>query len=219
MFMKPFHARIASYPFLNHMKKLLAPVLVSSALLFTACGVDTTGLSAESSRTMMGSETALVTLTEFGDLQCPACKAAHDILTKPLMTKYDGKIRFEFKHFPLRNIHVYALEAAEAAECAADQGKFWQFFDLTYANQDRLSGVALREWAAELNLDAALFDRCVKSNIKEKTILADFAEGSKLGVNSTPSYFVNGVRVPNNTLETLSAAIDAALKNSSQVPL
>lgn len=201
------------------MQKLLMPVLLSSALLFAACGVDTTGLSAESSRTMMGSETALVTLTEYGDFQCPACKTAHDILTKPLLTKYDGKVRFEFKHFPLRNIHSYALEAAEAAECAADQGKFWQFFDLAYENQERLSGVALREWAAELGLDAALFDRCLKSNIKEKAVLADFAEGSKKGVNSTPSYFVNGVRVPNNSLETLSAAIDAALENSSQVPL
>ena len=201
------------------MQKLLMSVFLSSTLLFAACGVDTTGLSAESSRTMMGSETALVTLTEYGDFQCPACKTAHDILTKPLLAKYDGKVRFEFKHFPLRNIHSYALEAAEAAECAADQGKFWQFFDLVYENQDRLSGVALREWATELGLDTALFDRCLKSNIKEKTVLADFAEGSKKGVNSTPSYFVNGVRVPNNSLETLSAAIDAALENSTQVPL
>ena len=196
--------------------KALSMVAIGSILL-AACGVDTTGLSALSSRTPMGPETALVTITEFGDLQCPACKAAHEILTKPLLAKYEGKIRFEFKHFPLQN-HVHALEAAQAAECAADQGKFWEFFDMNYEKQKDLNSAALRTWAAELKLDTELFDRCVKSGIKKQTILADFSEGEKKGVNSTPTYFVNGVRVT-NTIEALTAAIDTALQHSSQVPL
>ncbi len=196
--------------------KALSMVAIGSILL-AACGVDTTGLSALSSRTPMGPETALVTITEYGDFQCPACKAAHEILTKPLLAKYEGKIRFEFKHFPLQN-HVHALEAAQAAECAADQGKFWEFFDMNYEKQKDLNSAALRTWAAELKLDTELFDRCVKSGIKKTTILADFAEGEKKGVNSTPTYFVNGVRVT-NTIEALTAAIDAVLQNSAQVPL
>ena len=197
--------------------KELSAIVIGS-LIFAACGVDTTGLSAESTRTMMGSETALVTVTEYGDLQCPACKSAHEMLTKPLLATYDGKIRLEFKHFPLQNIHVYALEAAQAAECAADQGKFWEFFDMNYEKQKDLSSAALRTWAAELKLDTELFDRCVKSGIKKQTVLADFAEGEKKGVNSTPTYFVNGVRV-NNTIEALTTAIDTALQHASAVPL
>ncbi len=194
-------------------------LMIAGCLILVACGVDTSGLSADSSRTALGSETALVTVTEYGDLQCPACKAAHTLLTKPILSQYEGKIRFVFKHFPLQAIHVYALEAAEATECAADQGKFWEFYDITYEKQKDLKSSALRDWAAELTLDTALFDRCVKSRIKKKTILADEAEGAKKGVNSTPTYFVNDVRVSSNTIEALSAAIDAALKNAKQIPL
>lgn len=194
-------------------------MIVSSLFLLAACGVDTTGLSAESSRQPMGSPSALVTVTEFGDFQCPACKAAHEIITKPLMTKYEGKIKFAFMHFPLQSIHVYALEASMAAECAADQGKFWEFFDVAYEKQQDMNSAALRDWATELKLDTALFDRCVKSRIKKETVLADYAQGEKIGVNSTPTYFVNGVRVSSNTIEALTAAIDAALQNASQVPL
>jgi protein-disulfide isomerase len=165
------------------MKNLSTALLVSSTLLLAGCGVDTSGLSPESSRTPKGSETALVMITEYGDFQCPACKGAHEILTKPIMAKYEGKVRFSFQHFPLMAIHPYALEAAEAAECAADQGKFWEYFDLVYEHQADLSSSALRDWAAELKLDAPLFDRCVKSEIKKKTILADQATGMKVGVN------------------------------------
>lgn len=201
------------------MKKLFAPLIVTSALLLAACGVDTTGLSEESSKPATGTESALVTITEFGDFQCPACKAAHEILTKPLLQKYDGRVRFVFKHFPLQMIHPHALEASMASECAADQGKFWQFFEMTYEKQGSMNSAAFRQWAAELGLDGDLFDRCVRSGIKKKTVLADYAEGTSLGVNSTPSYFVNGNRVTNNTIESISAAVDAALQNAAQVPL
>jgi len=201
------------------MKKFLVPLCIASTVGFAACGVDMTGLSAESSKKPMGSETAFVTVTEYGDFQCPACKMAHEIVTKPLMTKYEGRIRLVFKHFPLQSIHAYALEAAMGAECAADQGKFWEFFDLAYENQASLSKAALRDWAAELKLDTALFDRCVKSRIKKATVLADYSDGEAVGVNSTPTYFVNGVRITTNSLEAVSAAIDAALTNAAQVPL
>lgn len=200
-------------------RTLTLSALISASLLLGACGVDTTGLTGTSAKAPKGPASAAVTLTEYGDLQCPACKAAHEILTKPILAQYSGKIRFEYKHFPLRSIHVYAYEAAQASECAADQGKFWEFVDLDYAKQDALSSNALRDWAAELRLDTALFDRCVKSGIKGDTVLAEYAQGEKLGVNSTPTYFVNGVRVESNTIEAMKAAIDAALKQVNSVPL
>lgn len=200
-------------------RTLTLSATICASLLLGACGVDTTGLSATSAKTPKGPASAAVTLTEYGDLQCPACKAAHEMLTKPILATYSGKIRFEYKHFPLRSIHVYAYEAAQASECAADQGKFWEFVDLDYAKQDALNSATLRDWAAELKLDTALFDRCVKSGIKGDAVLAEYAQGEKLGVDSTPTYFVNGVRVQSNTIEAMKAAIDAALKQVNSVPL
>lgn len=193
-------------------------ILLGACALLAACGVDTTGLSAESSRTARGSQTALVTVVEFADLQCPACKSAHTILNKPLVEKYGSRVRFEFMHFPLRTAHPYALEAAQASECAADQGKFWEFVDMDYEKQEDLNSNAIRDWGKALGLDADLFDRCIRSGIKRDTVLADYAQGEKAGVNSTPSYFVAGVKVPNN-LEALTAAIDQALQQASSIKL
>ena len=185
--------------------------LLSLATLALAACVDTTGLSADSSRPARGNPDAGVVVTEFGDFQCPACRATHELVNKPLLEKYGKKIKFVFKHFPLRSIHQYAFDAAQASECAADQGKFWEFVDLNYQKQDQLSRSALQEWAKELNLDMDLFARCVDSGIKRKAILADYDEGTKAGVTGTPTYFVNGVKSP-NSMEDLTKAIDAAIK-------
>jgi protein-disulfide isomerase len=194
-------------------------VLLFSAAILTACGVDTTGLSKESSRTVKGPSSALVTVTEFADFQCPACGSAYTLINVPLEEKYGNRIRFEFKHFPLRSIHTYAFEAAQASECAADQGKFWEFVDINYNNQKDLSSAALRDWGMTLGLDADLFDRCIRSGIKEDTVMENVTEGEKLGVAGTPSYFVNGQRVQTNNIDAISAAIDAALQQSKNVPL
>lgn len=192
------------------MKKLLA--LLAPVILLTAC-VDTTGLSGDSSKTPHPSTdaNATVTVTEYGDLQCPSCKAAQDLVVKPLIDKYGKQIRFEFKQFPLRAIHPYALIAAEGSECAADQGKFWEFIDLVFVNQASLSESALYGWAEELKLDADLFSRCVKSHIKRDAILAEYAAGQQLGVAGTPSFFVNGKKVE-STVEAIGAAVDEAKK-------
>ncbi len=186
-------------------------------LLLASCTIDTTGLSAESSRPLRGNAAAAVVVTEFGDIQCPACRAAHETLNKPLLQKYGDKIGFHFMQFPL-SMHPYAMEAAQASECAADQGKFWQFIDLAYEKQDELSSSALRTWAGELKLDADLFDRCVRSQIKRATIESDQVQGEKAGVNSTPTYFVNGQKVL-SSIEGISAAIDAELKKGESMPL
>lgn len=192
--------------------------LVACGLLIAGCGVDTTGISAESSKTPKGSLSAAVTVSEYGDLQCPACQGAHELINKPLFEKYGNRIRFEFKHFPLQSIHPHAMEAALASECAADQGKFWEFVDLNYEKQKELSSVALRTWATALDLDTDLFDRCVRSRIKKEAILVEYKEGEAKGVDSTPTYFVNGTKVT-SSIEALTAAIDAALERAATTPL
>lgn len=199
-------------------RSLLFTTLVT-AIALTACGVDTTGLSAESSRHAMGLPTSSVVVTEYADLQCPACKGAVEQIVKPLMDQYGKRIRLEFKHFPLQGLHAFALEAAMASECAADQGKFWEFVDLNYTNQEKLSSAMLREWAATLELDTELFDRCVSSGIKKKTVLADYAEGDTLGVNSTPTFFVNGKKISIQQADNLKTAVEAALAQAASAPL
>lgn len=192
---------------------LLAASFVSVVLL-AAC-VDTTGLSAESSRIARGNPNAAVVIAEFADLQCPACRAAHATLNGPLLQKYGNQVRFEFRHFPLRNIHRYALELAEAAECSADQGKFWEYVDLVYEKQQELEKGSAAAWAEQLGLDTDLFDRCMQSHIKRKGILAEYDNGMSAGVQGTPTYFVNGKQVP-ATIQDLTTAIDAALSGVGQ---
>ena len=194
-------------------------VLVSVTLLALAACVDITGLSSKSAKGPAGNANSTIVFTEYGDIQCPACQAAYELINKPLLAKYGKTVRFEFKHFPLKNLHRYAFEAAQASECAADQGKFWEFLDMAYQNQKLLSSVALRDWAKALKLDEALFDRCVSSGVKGDAVMADYNDGVKLKVDSTPSFFVNGTRVAQNTVEAASAAIEQALKQQNDVPL
>lgn len=194
------------------MRRSTASALVLCALL-VAC-VDTTGLSKESAKVPRGNANGIL-VEEFGDLQCPACQAAHTALNEPLLQKYGNQIRFEFKQFPLQSIHRYALQAALASECAADQGKFWEYVDTVYENQKELSARSLKGWAAMLALDTDLFNRCLDSEIKEDAVIADYEDGKDRGVSGTPTYFVNGVKVKTGLAE-ISAAIEAALAGAMQ---
>lgn len=184
--------------------KRLALLLAAPALL-VACS---TG-DAETSRTPKGNPDATVVVQEFADLQCPACRSAHAQITMPIIETYGDRIRFEFKHFPLRSIHRYALDAAEMAECAADQGKFWEFVDKAYEKQDELDTDVLTDWAAEIGIDPDTAESCFKSHRKRGIVLSDYEEGRERNVGGTPTYFVNGQPVQAG-FDTIGAAIEAA---------
>lgn len=190
------------------MQKFLLPTIALSLTLVACSTGDTT-----SNRTPKGNPNAAVLVEEFADLQCPACAAAHTQVAAPLLDKYGSQIRFEHKHFPLRSIHRYALDAAEMSECAADQGKFWEFVDIAFANQQDLDEEALVEWAQEIGIDATAAERCWKSHSKRDVVLADYKEGRDRDVGGTPTFFVNGERVDTG-FDTLSDAIDAALQGT-----
>lgn len=187
-------------------------LLFTTALLLAACN-PASDISDQSSRPPKGNPDATVVVTEFADLQCPACRAAHTSITQPILEEYGDHIRFEFMHFPLRSIHRFALDAAEASECAADQGKFWPFVDLAFEEQPNLSHETLLVWAEQLQLDVDLFERCWKSDRKRDIVLSDYAKGRDMDVNGTPSYFVNGVRVESG-FDTIGAAIEEQLENA-----
>lgn len=194
--------------------KHLLPTLILT--LFLAACVDTTGLSAESKRPPKGNPDGAVIVMEFADFQCPACKAAHTQILQPLLEKYGSQIRYEFHHFPIRTLHRYALDAAQAAECAADQGKFWEFTDIDFAKQKEMSREAIKTWVQEAGVaDMALWQRCVDSEIKRDTILADYDDGKGKGVVGTPTFFVNGTKVDSD-LAKISSAIDAVLRGTMQ---
>jgi protein-disulfide isomerase len=138
-----------------------------------------------------GPDNAKVTIVEFSDFQCPYCKRFRDSTLDALLKKYGDKIRFVYRDYPLP-FHSQAQKAAEAAECANEQGKFWEMHDLLYANQATLSEDAYKEFADQLGLDTQKFDDCLSSNKYADEIAADEKDGESYGVSGTPTFFING---------------------------
>ena len=189
------------------MKNVSRILLWPSLLILAAACTSKEGLSAESSRPPAGNPNSSIVVEEFADLQCPACRSAQSTIVTPLLKLQGKNIRFEFKHFPLRQIHAYAQETAEAAECAADQGKFWEFVDDNYEFQEKLARTDLLARAEKVGVaDMELFERCVKSRIKRDIVQKDYEEGRERGVTGTPTFFVNGVKV-RSTIDSITEAI------------
>lgn len=141
------------------------------------------------------SSSAKVTVVEFGDYQCPVCGAAYPI-TKQVLQNYGNKINFIFRNFPLPQ-HQNAQIAAEAAEAAGAQGEFWQMHDKLYENQDAWSEVAqplslFDSYASSLNLNIDQFNQDITGNKFTSVIQQDMQDGEALGVNATPTFFING---------------------------
>ena len=158
-----------------------------------------------------GDRSAPVTIVEFSDYQCPFCSRVNPALAKVLET-YGNKVRIVFKDFPLPN-HAEAPKAAEAAHCAAEQGKYWEMHDAMFANQRALGVPALKQYAAGLGLDAAKFNRCLDAGQYASKVAAGAAQGEKLGVISTPTLYINGRPVIGaQPFEVFKAAIDEELK-------
>jgi protein-disulfide isomerase len=142
---------------------------------------------------MRGSKDAWVTLVQYGDYECPYCGEAYRIV-KRIQKKMGGDLRFIFRNFPLTESHPYALAAAQAAEAAGLQGRFWEMHDLLYENQDTLEDRDLMGLARGLTLDIDKFKRDFSSDEVTTKIQEDFSGGIRSGVNGTPTFFINGVR-------------------------
>lgn len=138
-----------------------------------------------------GPETAKVTIVEFSDFQCPFCSKAHDTIEE-VMQAYAGKVRLVFRHFPLE-FHKEAPKAAEASACANEQGKFWEYHDVLFKNQQKLQVPQLKEHAGAVGLDAAKFADCLDSGRHAQLVKDDMAAGQKVGVTGTPAFFINGL--------------------------
>ena len=140
-----------------------------------------------------GSENAQVTLVEYGDYECPYCGEAYKIVKK-IQEQMGEKLRFVFRNFPLAQSHPHAMHAAEAAEIAAENGKFWEMHDALYENQNALDDASLKSYAKEIGLNAGKFSEDLESGKFEEKVQADFMSGVESGVNGTPTFFINGAR-------------------------
>ncbi|HZP01037.1 MAG TPA: thioredoxin domain-containing protein [Terriglobia bacterium] len=136
-----------------------------------------------------GNAQSPVTVVEFGDFECPACGRAEEVAHE-IRAKYGSEVRFVFRQFPLARIHPYAEKAAEASECAAEQGKFWEAVDRLYAGQNDLSEPALARYARDIGLDEKRFHECLSSGETASRVRRDMEDARALGVRFTPTFFV-----------------------------
>ena len=155
-----------------------------------------------------GPPDAPVTLVEYGDYECPYCGEAY-VVVKALQERLGDQLCFVFRNFPLAQAHPHAEEAAEAAEAAGAQHKFWEMHDLLYENQDALEPEDLVQYARALKLDVPRLVLEMREHLYAERVREDFRSGVRSGVNGTPTFFINGVRHNGPfDLESLLAAIE-----------
>ncbi len=211
---------------------LFAAVLISGTVLYTklspGAGVaqvapdenEKVDVSADDDAAL-GDVNAPVTIIEFSDYECPFCRRFWKETLPELKKQYidTGKVRFVYRDYPL-SFHPGAQPAAEAAECAGDQNKYWEMHDAIFAQQDKQGsgtiqfGVTeLKQWARTAGLNAAAFNECLDSQKYKSEVQKDFADGGKVNVDGTPTFFINGKRlVGAQPFTAFQAAIEEALK-------
>jgi protein-disulfide isomerase len=143
---------------------------------------------------LLGPETARVVVVEYGDFECPNCRQAYPAV-KLLLRHFEHRVRYAFRHFPLTEVHPHAQLAAEAAEAAGGQHKFWPMHDLLFEQQLHLKPKDLRRYAGELELDLERFDYELNDQVYRQRVNEHIEGGRRSGVRATPTFFVNGALV------------------------
>lgn len=162
---------------------------------------------------IQGPADAPVTLLEYGDYECPYCGAAYPIV-KQVQAKMGSRLRFVFRNFPITTSHPHAEQAAEAAEAAAAQGRFWEMHDYLYEHQRHLEPDDLRAYAGELGLDVDRFEDELAQHAHAERVRDDFMSGVRSGVNGTPTFYINGARHDDSyEAETLLATLERTAGN------
>ncbi len=154
---------------------------------------------------------APITIVEFSDFQCAYCKRVLTVLNQ-VLERYPDQVKLAFRDFPIQNIHPQAQQAAEAAHCASEQGKFWEYHDLLFENQDTIPTANFADHAKTIGLEVASFQACLDSQKYKTKVERNYADGVKAGVSGTPAFFINGRLVSGaQPLEAFKAVIDEEL--------
>jgi protein-disulfide isomerase len=166
-----------------------------------------------------GPDDAPVTLVEYGDYECPHCGRAHPVV-KAVQRELEGQLRFVFRNFPLAEAHPHALLAAQSAEAAGAQGRFWEMHDMIFEHQDALEPEDIVGYATAIGLDVARFKSELEAGTYVKKVRDDFRSGVKSGVNGTPTFFVNGVRYDGSwaNQKAFIQALRAAAQDGVEAP-
>lgn len=188
---------------------ILAGVMISGAIIYknndninnintaSIAGNDNNGFRfAEEDDVFTGNPDAPVTIVEFSDFECPFCAAFYQNTLPQIEENYikTGKVKLVFRDFPLP-FHANAQKAAEAAECAGEQGKFWEMHDIIFDNQTTISAADLKNYAINLNLNSIQFNDCLDSGKYADEVGKDMNDGSAAGVTGTPTFFINGEKL------------------------
>jgi len=197
---------------MNQLLKVIALVFLVTVAGCISSAPGTTGLATLSfgGQPALGAKDAKVTVVEYSDFQCPYCSKAVPVV-HAMLKEYDGKVKLVYVNYPLQ-FHQYAYKAAEASECALDQGKFWEYHDLLFENQDKLTADDLKGYAKTLGLDTAKFDSCLDNGDKIPAVEADIAQAKQAGVSGTPTFMIGNTKVVGADAQKLDDAIQAALR-------
>jgi len=160
----------------------------------------------------IGSEHSPITVVEYGDFECPTCKQAAPAV-KLVLERFDGRVRFVFRHFPVESAHPHAMHAAQAAEAAGGQRKFWQMHDLLFENQRHLEMTNLRSYAQRLELDMPRFIAEMDDEIYLQRVREHMRSGAQSHVRGTPTFYINGViQDVSFGMHSLMEGVEAAVK-------
>ncbi len=164
----------------------------------------------------LGKKDSPLTIVEFADFGCPYSQEVSFTL-RSLAAQYPNQIHYIYRDFPITEIHPIAQKAAEAGQCAHEQGHFWAYHDKLYQNQVSLTEGRLYTFANELNLDVDLFTSCLDTNKYEQEVLEDYRDGIDAGVRGTPTFFINGNRVPGAVPKDVFESLIQAVKQGQEL--
>ncbi len=203
---------------LTNETKLFIGIIIGTIILVTIAALTLTKPAPSLSRSDLilpdshteGNPKAKAYLVEFSDFECPACGAAEPTVAA-IVKQYKDKLLFVYRHFPLSQ-HQFAERAAEAAEAANAQGKFWEMHDLLFANQDKFSDTYFDTLAKQLNLDMTKFDAALSSGTYANRVNEDVTAGTAFGVDATPTFFLNGQKLDLTSFNDFQTAVANAVK-------
>jgi protein-disulfide isomerase len=171
---------------------LLTTVIVIGGVILLK--KDNTSTAGNPTNHTQGKGTSGVTLVMYADFQCPGCGSFYPIM-KQVTDHYKDEIKFQFVNFPLTNIHLNALAASRAAEAASKQNKFWEMHDTMFENQEHLTVDDLKKYAKDLGLDTEKFNQALDSGKFTNRVKEDITLGNKIGINATPTFYLNGKKL------------------------